>query len=83
MAVIVVKEFVVVNIGCELGSVGAVARNVILEVVYIFTVAEPAVLLAPERPVVHVAGCVLLLLKFLLAKNYGLHASFVETVGLG
>jgi hypothetical protein len=24
-----------------------------------------------------------LLLEFFLAKNYGLHASFVETVGLG
>lgn len=83
MAVIVVKKFIVVDIGCEVGCVGAVAGNVILEIVYVFAGPEPTVLLAPERPIVLIAGGVLLLLVFLLAENYGLHANFVKTVSLG
>jgi hypothetical protein len=82
MPVIVVQEFIVVDIGCKVGCVGAVAGNVILEIVDIFAISEPTILLAPERPIVQIARGVLLLLVFLLAENYGLHASFVKTVGL-
>lgn len=83
MAVIVVKEFIVVNIGCKVGCVGAVAGNVILEIVNIFTIPEPTVLLAPERPIVQIAWGVLLFFVFLLAENYGFHTSFIKTVSLG
>jgi hypothetical protein len=81
MTVIILEKLVVIKVSRKLCCIDTVARDVVLEILYVLTSSVPTVFRSPERITVLATLCTHLL-KSLLTKNNRFHTSFVQTVSL-